>query len=66
MPPETSGGGACAVQSLSSAELCRRLSESAEQPCQNNYALMPQNDQACRDTGCWLCSLLLRRSRSLL
>ncbi|WP_058557874.1 hypothetical protein [Thiohalocapsa sp. ML1] len=50
-PPETPEGRVCTVQCQSSAALCRQMQQNAEQQCQNNYALMQQNYQACRDSG---------------
>lgn len=50
-PPETPEGRVCTVQCQSSASLCRQMQQYAEQQCQNNYALMQQNYQACRDSG---------------
>ena len=56
-PPETPEGRACTVQCQSSAALCRQMQQNVDQQCQNNYTLMLQNYQACRDSGSDRCVL---------
>jgi hypothetical protein len=54
-PPETPEGRACVAQCQSSAALCRQMQQNADQQCRNNYALMLQNYNACRESGSDAC-----------
>ncbi|MBK1704415.1 hypothetical protein CKO40_07660 [Halochromatium glycolicum] len=55
IPPESTEGRVCTSQCQNAASNCRQMKQIMNQQCQNNYSVMQQNYNACKESGAKHC-----------